>query len=96
MKKPFRHADTKRTKRAVALKYDVKEDVAPKVTAKGEGYVAQKIIELAKKYNLPIREDPELVYLLSSIELNENIPTELYRIVAEVLAMIYKVNGKLE
>jgi flagellar biosynthesis protein len=45
---------------------------------------------------LPVREDPDLVHLLSGIELNESIPPELYRIVAEVMALIYKVNGKLE
>ena len=78
--------------KAVALKHDIASETAPKVVAKGRGLTAQKIIDLAQKNNIPVHEDPDLVDILSAIELNEEIPPELYRVVAEVLAMIYRVN----
>lgn len=80
---------------AVALKYDPDKDSAPKVTAKGKGYIARKIIELAREKGIPVREDPDLLELLYTIELNEEIPPELYKIIAEVLSLIYKVNNEL-
>ena len=80
--------------KAVALAYQPGLDRAPKVTAKGRGKVAQKIIELAKQNHLAIHEDPDLVEALSLMDLNEEIPQSLYIIVAELLAFLYSVNGK--
>jgi flagellar biosynthesis protein len=79
---------------AAALKYDSLEDAAPKVTAKGRGSVAEKIIELAKKNNVPIRSDPDLIQILCKLEIDEQIPIELYRAVAEILAFVYTVNNR--
>ncbi len=79
-------------KKAVALKYDRKKEDAPKVTAKGQGRVAEKIIELAKKNNIPIKDDPDLIEVLSSLEINEEIPSEIYVAVAELLAFVYSMN----
>ncbi|MCP4718327.1 MAG: flagellar biosynthesis protein FlhB [Desulfobacteraceae bacterium] len=80
-------------KKAVALKYDRKKQDAPKVTAKGQGRVAEKIIELAKKNNIPIKDDPDLIEVLSSLEINEEIPSEIYVAVAELLAFVYSMNA---
>jgi flagellar biosynthesis protein len=80
---------------AVALKHERESEKAPRVVAKGRGYIARKIIELAEQHNIPVREDPDLLELLSAIELNEEIPPELYRVIAEILAMIYRVNGRM-
>ena len=77
---------------AAAIKYDGKKDAAPKVTAKGRGLVAEKIIELARKHDVPIMSDPALVQILSKLEINDHIPEELYRAVAEILAFVYSVN----
>ncbi len=88
--------DPGRQPRAVALKHDIEAEAAPKVVAKGRGYVAQKIIDLAHKNGIPIHEDPDLVEILGAIELNQEIPPDLYRVVAEVLAMIYRVNKTLK
>jgi len=85
--------DKKYTKKAVALKYDRKTTDAPKVTAKGKGKVAQKIIELAKKHDIPIKDDPDLIEILSSLEINEEIPAEIYVAVAELLAFVYSMNS---
>lgn len=81
-------------KKAVAIKYDKKTDGAPKVTAKGRGKVAQKIIELAQKHDIPIKDDPDLIEVLSSLEINEEIPSEIYVAVAELLAFVYSMNSK--
>jgi flagellar biosynthesis protein len=80
--------------KAVALKYTPKVDQAPKVTAKGSGLIAEKIIELARKHKIPIREDPALVQILSQLDFHQEVPPSVYGIVAEILAFIYSVNGK--
>ncbi len=82
----------KKIKQAVALKYDKQNDDAPRVAAKGKGQVAEKIIELAKKHDIPIKDDPDLIALLSSLEINEEIPSEIYVAVAELLAFVYSAN----
>lgn len=79
-------------KEAVALSYDAKKHMAPILVAKGKGDIAEKIIQLANDHHIPIQEDPSLVQLLSQIRINESIPDELYQVVAEVFAFIYKVD----
>ncbi len=79
---------------AVALGYDVDKDAVPRVVAKGAGKTAAKIIELAQENNIPVRKDEDLVLVLSQLDLGEVIPSELYPAVAEILAYVYKMNGK--
>ncbi|MGN8645014.1 EscU/YscU/HrcU family type III secretion system export apparatus switch protein [Gracilibacillus sp. HCP3S3_G5_1] len=81
-------------KRAAALRFDTETDLAPKVTAIGKGYIAEEIIERANENNIPIQSDPSLVELLSELNINEQIPEELYQVVAEVFAYIYQVDQK--
>ncbi len=78
-------------KKAVALKYS-DEDAVPRVTGKGKDWLAEKIITLAKENDIPIRTDADLVDILEQIELNQEIPLEVYAVVAEIFAYIYKVN----
>ncbi|NPA74011.1 MAG: type III secretion system protein [Epsilonproteobacteria bacterium] len=78
-------------KEAVALKYNIKKDNAPKVIAKGKGETANNIIKIAQENNIPIKEDKDLVQMLSQIELNKEIPPKLYKAVAEVFGFIYKI-----
>jgi len=80
--------------KAVALKYDHQKNKAPKVIAKGRGDIAEKIIEVARAHNVPLYEDKNLIQILEALELETEIPPELYRAVAEVLAFIYRLNGK--
>ena len=82
-------------KRAAALRYDAIKDHIPKVTATGKGYVAEEIIQRAKENKIPIQSDPSLVSLLSELNINEEIPEELYQAVAEVFAYIYQIDKKL-
>jgi len=83
MDKPKRMVD----KRAVALKYEI-EDIAPKVIGKGRGYVAEKLLEQARLNKIPVYKDEALVKDLMGINLGENIPPELYEVVASVLVFI--------
>ena len=78
--------------KAVAVKYDNKQMRAPQVVAKGEGFIARKIVERAIEADVPIVEDAALVSALISLELGEEIPAELYEVVARVLAWVYKLD----
>ncbi|MBU2431633.1 MAG: EscU/YscU/HrcU family type III secretion system export apparatus switch protein, partial [Proteobacteria bacterium] len=60
----------------------------------GTGKIADKIIELAQKHQIPIKDDPDLIEVLSSLEINEQIPSEIYAAVAELLAFVYSMNSK--
>lgn len=82
----------KKEKQAIALRYDGK--TAPKVSAKGEGFVAEQIIKLAKEYKIPLRQDVELTKLLSEVKLSQEIPPKLYVAVAQLLCFLYFLNGK--
>lgn len=81
-------------KEAVALTYTGEDNSAPVVKAKGKGMVAEQIIQLANEHNVPIYEDKALVELLGQLDLNETIPEELYKAVAEVFAFIYRLDQK--
>ena len=78
---------------AVALKYDGQN--APTITAKGSGSLAQEIIDLAIANDIPLDNNPELVKILSSIPLGEEIPEALYIAVAEVIAFAYLLYDKI-
>ena len=84
-----------KSQKAVALRYDKAKDQAPKVVAKGRDLVAEKIIALAKEHDIPMYEDKNLVQVLDALDIDMDIPPELYRAVAEVLVFIYKMNGRL-
>ena len=81
-----------KNKQAVALTYEQDKDQAPRVSAKGKGLIAEQIIKLAKEHNIEIRQDADLVAVLSKIELGTPIPVEAYAAVAEILSYIYKMN----
>ncbi len=81
-----------RIRSAIALEYD--GNGAPRVTAKGKGEIADQILAIAAENGVPIREDRDLALLLSQIELGDEIPTELYVAIAEVLHFAYRLSGK--
>ena len=82
----------KRPLKAISLQYKAGKDPAPKITAKGQGLVAERIIALAREHQIPIKEDPDLVQVLSQVEVNQEIPPAIYQMVAELLAFVYKMN----
>lgn len=77
---------------AIALHYDRKN--APKVTAKGEGRLAEQIIDAARKHGIPLEQDPELTELLAQVDLNDEIPPSLYVAVAQLLVFLYHLDGQ--
>lgn len=83
-------------KQAVALSFDGESDKAPKVIAKGKGFIADELIKIASDHNIPIQEDANLVALLSQLEMNESIPEELYEVVAEIFAFIYRIDKDIK
>jgi flagellar biosynthesis protein len=80
--------------KAAALNYRAGTDSAPTLVAKGRGLVADKIVALAKEHGIPIHEDQNMVEILSTLNLYEEIPPDLYKAVAELLAFIYKMSSK--
>lgn len=76
-------------KKAAALKYDAAKDAAPRLTAAAQGKIAKKILELAQEHNIPIYRDPALADALVRLDIGQEIPPELYRAAAEILAFIY-------
>lgn len=83
-------------KKAVALKYSPNTNSAPVVAAKGKGHVAEKIMELARENGVPIQEDASLVEVLSKLDIDQEIPAELYAIVAEVLSFVYRSDRRVK
>jgi flagellar biosynthesis protein len=80
-------------KSAVALAYQAGHE-APKVVAKGKGLIAEQIIACAKEHGVYVHQSKELVSLLMQVDLDQYIPPELYRAVAELLAWLYYVDGR--
>ena len=85
----------KTSSKAAAITYDGEKDRAPRLVAKGSGNIADKIIEVARQHDIPMVKDQNLVQVLEALDLESEIPPELYRAVAEVLAFIYRLNNKV-
>jgi flagellar biosynthesis protein len=79
-------------RRATALRYE--GTGAPKVTATGQGLIADRILEVARENGIPIREDPALSRALEALELGEEIPEDLYKAVAEAIAWAYSLDAQ--
>jgi len=84
-----------KSKKAIAMRYDSKKERAPKVIAKGMGNVANNIIKVAQLHKLPIKKDADLLELLSKVELDREVPENLYKAVAELFSFVYKVTKKI-
>lgn len=84
--------DQKARLKAIALKYDVDKDKAPKITAIGKGSTAEMILKIAEDHQVPFYEDQSLTDLLSKLDINQEIPGQLYTLVAEVLAFVYQLD----
>ena len=82
--------DETRQKIAVALQYELGRDAAPRVTAKGKGEVAEKIVEIAQGADVHVEHNKPLAQSLSQLELDQQIPKELYRAVAEVIGFVLR------
>lgn len=85
----------KPTQQAIALSYQQSNNEAPKVVAKGSGFVAEKILATAKQHSVPVYQNKTLVSMLMAVELDREIPPELYQAVAEILAYIYRIDQNM-
>jgi flagellar biosynthesis protein len=83
-------------KKAAALRYDFEKDNVPRVVAKGQGELAERIIELAKEHGVTIQEDPDLVDMLTKLDVDQLIPEKLFVAVAEVMAYVYRINNRVD
>lgn len=87
-----RPAPAAKPMKAAALQYTEGQTAAPKLTAKGAGAVAEKIIELAKEHGIPMHRDADLLEILEKVEIDTEIPLEVYAVVAEIFAYLYRTN----
>jgi len=88
--------DAGQPKKVVAVRYDKDDDSAPKVVAKGRGTIAENILSIAKQHSVPVYQNKTLTAMLMAVELDKEIPPELYQAVAEILAYVYRVDKKME
>jgi len=80
------------TKKAAALRYAQNKERSPRVVAKGRGKIAEKIVALAEQHQVPLVEDRHLIQMLEALDVDTEIPPELYQAVAEVLVFVYRLN----
>ena len=81
----------KKREKAAALRYNRQKDNAPQVVARGKGWIARQIIEKARENGIPVKEDPLLVEALLGLELYQEIPEELYQVIAEIYIFLYRL-----
>lgn len=79
---------------AVALRYSKDKEDAPRVVAKGRGFVAQQMLSVARRHAVPVYQNQAVTNLLMAVELDREIPPELYQAVANVLAYVYRMDGR--
>lgn len=82
-------SEPERPRRAAALRYDRDADSAPRVVAAGAGEIAARIVEIAREQGVPVHEDPALAEALARLQLEQQIPPDLFVAVAEVLVWAY-------
>jgi len=86
---------SKLQKLAIALKYKYLEDVEPQVVATGKGLIADAIIAKAEEAGVPIHKDTYLANMLKNVKIGQPIPDELFDVVAQLIAMIYRLDSKM-
>ena len=83
-------------KTAIAFNYDKAAMAAPKLVAKGSGVIAERLIEMARENGIPVVEDKVLVETLDQLNVNQQIPAELYQVVAEILVSVYRADETIK
>jgi flagellar biosynthesis protein len=89
-------ADNNQSKQAVALCYDEKQNNAPKVVAKGSGFISEQILDAAEQHAVPVYQNKTITGMLMAVEIDREVPPELYKVVAEILAYVYRIDKKME
>ena len=91
--KPAARVPAAKPIQVAALGYDRGVDGAPHLLAKGRGEVAERILERAREFGIPVEKDPDLLQCLGSLEVGSDIPVEAYQAVAQILAFLYRQNS---
>ena len=86
--------NNKKLRKAVAIKYNPAKGQAPIIVAKGQGEIAQVILNKAQEHGVPVTQNPPVAEVLNQLKLGEEIPPELYKAVAEILAFVYLLEHK--
>ncbi|MBP2646001.1 MAG: FlhB domain protein [Firmicutes bacterium] len=86
--------EAEKISQAVALRYEREQNNVPRVVAKGKGLVADNILQAAKQHRVPVYQNKTLTNMLMALELDREIPIELYQAVAEILAYIYRLDKR--
>ena len=77
---------------AIAISYQPAQEQAPRLVAKGEGWVARQIVEIAEANGITVREDADLAQILSKVDIDSEIPLEAFAVIAEILSYVYAKN----
>lgn len=85
--------ESEKRRTAVALRYDVEKDRAPLIIASGRGPIAEEILRIAEDNSIPLYENPEMAKLLNKLQIDTEIPAQLYTLVAEILFFVYKLDN---
>ncbi len=86
--------DKDKTAEAAALKYDAQDDSAPYIVALGKGYVARRMVEEAREHHVQVVQDQKLSAVLQKLSVGDEIPEELYKVVAEILIFVNNMDSK--
>lgn len=92
--KRYKAYENEDTREAAALKYDAERERAPRVTALGKGYMAQRMVKEAQRHQVEVVRDQKLSHALHQLNVGDEIPEALYRVVAEILALVYRMDRK--
>ena len=82
-------------RKAVGLRHDADSGSAPRVVAKGRGELAERLLAIARENGVPVRHDPDLMQMLSAVEVGEEIPEQVYDAVAQLIGFLYRLNTEL-
>ena len=92
--KRYKTYQNKDTREAAALKYDINKDSVPRITALGRGYLAQRMVREAEQNRVQVVQDEKLSHVLHRLSVGDEIPESLYRVVAEILVFVYRMDGR--
>ncbi len=93
--KEYKAYQGEETREAAVLKYEEGKDAAPRITALGKGYLAERIVKEAQDNQVQVVQDEGLSHVLHKLSIGDAIPEELYRVVAEILSFVYRMDGRL-
>lgn len=93
--KQYKAYENEDTREAAALKYDADKDRVPRIIALGKGYLAQRMVKEAEQNRVQVVREDKVSHVLHHLSVGDEIPESLYRVVAEILVFVYRMDGKI-